>query len=387
MDTLFLHGKVITPAGVIEDGVVWARDGKILSVREKAELTIPVSAELVDAGGLFVAPGLIDAHMHGAHGYDFMTCTPDQLIELLAWLPSTGVTSVLPTLASSPLDEELEMVRLLGEACRRPSLGAQIVGLHLEGPYFSPEKRGAQPANAIRFPDLDQMRQLVDASGRSVRLVTLAPELPGAIPLIQYLVSEGITASAGHSNATYEEMAVAVQTGVSRVAHLYNGMSAFSHRAPGVAGAALDEERIYAEIVLDGFHVHPAAARVALRAKGMQRLVLVTDATQAAGLGDGIYIRPGNRKVIVKDGAARLESGELAGSTLTMNRAVANAQAFLGLTLPQAIQLASQTAAESLGLRGKGRLEPGCDADLILVNDEMRVSGAWVSGNKVYTGV
>ena len=384
MDTLIVHGQVITPTGVIEDGVVWARDGKIVSIQKNTAMTIPVSAEVVDAGGLYVAPGFIDAHTHGGRGYDFMTCTPGQLDELLAWLPSTGVTSVLPTLSSSPLEAELEMVQLLGKAYRRPSPGAQIVGLHLEGPYFSPEKRGAQPANALRSPDVDEVRRLVEASGRSVRLVTLAPELAGALSLIHYLVREGIVASAGHSNATYEEMAAAVEAGVSRVAHLFNGMSAFSHRAPGVAGAALDEERIYAEIVLDGFHVHPAAARVAWRAKGLERLVLVTDSTQAAGLGDGIYVRPGNRKVIVKDGAARLETGELAGSTLTMERAVANARAFLGLSLPQAVQLASRTAAESLGLRAKGRLEPGCDADLILVDEEMHVHGAWVGGIKVY---
>jgi N-acetylglucosamine-6-phosphate deacetylase len=402
MDTLILHGKVITPAnalaqiartnagswrdpsGVIDDGALWARDGVIVSVQESARAAVPAGAQVVDAGGLYVAPGLIDAHTHGGHGFDFMTCTQEQLEELLAWLPSTGVTSLLPTLASSPFEEELEMVRRLAEARQRPPAGAQMIGLHLEGPYFSPEKRGAQPAKALRWPDLEEMRRLVEASQHSVRLVTLAPELPGAIPLIQYLVQQGIVASAGHSNATYEETMAAVEAGLSRVAHLFNGMSAFGHRAPGLAGATLAEDRIYAEIVLDGIHVHPAAARVALRAKGPERLVLVTDSTQAAGLGDGIYIRPGERKVIVKDGAARLETGGLAGSILTMDRAVANAAAFLELPLPQAVRLGSQTAADSLGLRRKGRLEAGCDADLILVDDAMHVKAAFIAGKQVF---
>jgi N-acetylglucosamine-6-phosphate deacetylase len=215
--------------------------------------------------------------------------------------------------------------------------------------------------------------------------VTLAPELPGADELIRYLVAEGVVVSAGHSNATYEQTLDAIQAGVSRVAHLYNGMSPFTHREPGVTGAALDQEHVYAELILDGLHIHPAAARIAIHAKGLERIVLVTDATQAAGLGEGAYVRPGNRKITVKDGAARLESGTLAGSVLSMDRAVANACDFLSIGLDQAIRLASRNAAESLFLPTKGSLAPGFDADVILFDEEVRIRATIVAGKKVYS--
>jgi N-acetylglucosamine-6-phosphate deacetylase len=314
-----------------------------------------------------------------------MTADAGQLCEILTWLASTGVTSVLPTLASSSFEEERQMVMRLHAVQQEQPFGTQILGLHLEGPYINPERRGAQPAGPIRLPNLAEMRDLLEACDHCIRLVTLAPELPGADELIHYLVAEGIIVSAGHSNATYEQMLGAVEAGVSRVAHLYNGMSPFTHREPGVAGAALDQDRLYAELILDGFHIHPAAARIAVRSKGLERIVLVTDATQAAGLGEGVYVRPGNRKIIVKGGAARLESGVLAGSILSMDRAVATARAFLGISLDQAIRLASRNVAESLHLPTKGSLAPEFDADVILFDEDIRIKATFVGGRKVYS--
>jgi N-acetylglucosamine-6-phosphate deacetylase len=384
MDTIILHGNVLTPNGILEDGAVLMSSGKITAIAPSVGLEMTPGAEVTDAGGLFVSPGFIDAHTHGGKGFDFMTCTATELDEVLAWLASCGVTAVLPTLASSPFDLELEMAQHLGTAVHRASPGAAIVGLHLEGPYINPEKRGAQPVGPIRLPDLEEMRALIEASGHTVRLVTLAPELPGALDLVRYLVRMGIVASAGHSNATYQEMLVGIQAGITRVAHLYNGMSPFNHREPGVTGAALEQDGVFAELVMDGIHVHPAAGRIAIRSKGLDRVVLISDATQAAGLGDGIYTRPGNRKIIVKDGEARLESGSLAGSTLTMDRAVANAEAFLGLSLDHAIQLASWNAANSLNLPGRGCLASGYLADVIILDREVHIQATFVSGLKVY---
>jgi N-acetylglucosamine-6-phosphate deacetylase len=206
--------------------MVFIRDGKIRAVQPGTTATLPVGAEITDAQGMFVAPGLIDTHTHGGNGFDYMTCTAQELEQVLAWLPSTGVTSVLPTLSSSPFEPELEMVSRLAEACQRSSAGAVIAGLHLEGPFISLEKRGAQPKDAIRPPSLVEMRRLVEAGRGCVRLVTLAPELPGAIDLIRYLVGEGIVASAGHTSASYEEMLAAIELGLSRAAHLFNGMAA-----------------------------------------------------------------------------------------------------------------------------------------------------------------
>lgn len=384
MDTVILHGNLLTPTGILEDGAVWMRAGIITAITTHPEHALPQDTRVIDAGGLYVSPGFIDAHSHGGKGFDFMTCSSSELDEVLAWLASTGVTAILPTLATSPFDQEIEMVRRLGAASQRNFPGTALVGLHLEGPYIHPEKRGAQPAGPIRLPDLDEINALVEASGHTIRLVTLAPELNGALEVIQALVKQGIVVSAGHSNATYQEMVLGIEAGITRVAHLYNGMSSFNHRAPGVAGAALEQDKVFAEIVLDGIHVHPAAARIALRSKGLSRLVLVSDATQAAGLGDGIYIRPGNRKVIVKDGAARLESGELAGSTLTLDRAVANAVAFLGLPLEQAVQLASLNAARSLNLPAQGCLAANYVANLTIFDRDVRIQATFVNGQKVY---
>jgi N-acetylglucosamine-6-phosphate deacetylase len=384
MDIVILHGKLLSPTGLLEDGALSMRAGRIAAIGASRSFEGKTTAEVFDAGGLFVSPGFIDAHTHGGNGYDYMTANADQLQEILAWLVSTGVTSVLPTLASSSFEEERQMVTRLRAACKKQTLGAQILGLHLEGPFLNPEKRGAQPTEPIRLPSLAEMQDLMQASGGCIRLVTLAPELPGADELIHYLVAEGVVVSAGHSNATYEEMLSAMQAGVSRVAHLFNGMSPFSHREPGLAGAALEQEPLYAELILDGLHLHPAAARIAMRCKGLERIVLVTDATQAAGLGEGVYIRPGNRKIFVKDGAARLESGTLAGSILSMDRAVANARAFLGIRLDQAVRLASRNAAESLNLPTKGTLAPGYDADIVVFDDDIRIKATFVGGKKVF---
>jgi len=384
MDTCIIHGRLLLPAGLVEDGTLLIRGNKIVSILPGDSGRLPASADIYDAAGLYVAPGMIDAHTHGALGYDFMTCTAREMEEVLAWLPSTGVTSLLPTVSSSPFTQELEMVQRLAELQTLLSPGAAILGLHLEGPYLNPERRGAQPPEPLRAARLDEMRRLLEASRHTIRLVTLAPELPGALDLIAYLVKEDVAVNAGHSDATYEEMLKAMRAGLSRVAHLFNGMSPFNHRLPGVAGAALDQTGLYAEIVLDGVHVHPAAARIALHAKGIDRLMLITDATQAAGLGDGVYIRPGNRKIIVKDGAARLESGILAGSVLTMNGALANACAFLGLAPEQAIRMATCVPAESLNLPAKGSLAPGFDADIILFDEEIHIRAAFVCGRKVF---
>jgi N-acetylglucosamine-6-phosphate deacetylase len=276
------------------------------------------------------------------------------------------------------------MVARLRAAREKMLPGAQMIGLHLEGPFLNPEKRGAQPAEPIRLPNLTEMKDLIEAGGGCIKLVTLAPELPGADELIRYLISEGVVVSAGHSDAEYQQVIDALRVGVSRVAHLYNGMSPFTHREPGLAGAALEQDGIYAELILDGLHIHPAAARIALRSKGLERIMLVTDATQAAGLGEGVYVRPGNRKIIVKDGAARLESGTLAGSILTMDQAVANAKAFLGISLNQAVQLASRNVAESLHLPAKGSLAPGYDADVTLFENDIRIKATFVRGQKVF---
>lgn len=379
------HGKVVTPKEVIEDGAILIADGRIVAIDKTCVLRIPPDATVLDVHGMVVAPGFIDAHAHGGGGYDFMESTPEQIGAILRWMASTGVTGVLATVATARLEEQVRIVKLLREACERNMPGAAILGIHLEGPYIHQGKRGAQPEQGIRLPSIAEMEELIEISGGTIKLVTLAPELPGALELVRFLHQQKIIASVGHSDATYEQTVAAAEAGVTRATHLFNSMRGLHHRAPGIVGAVLVRDDMYAEIILDGIHLHPAIAQLVLRAKGFERVVLITDATQAAGLGEGVYVRPGNRKITVKDGAARLDSGTLAGSVLTMDKAVSNAVRWLGLPLTKALAMASQVAAESLGLQqSKGVIAPGKDADLVVFKDDVHIWLTMVKGQIIY---
>ncbi|MFW5941712.1 MAG: N-acetylglucosamine-6-phosphate deacetylase [Chloroflexota bacterium] len=388
-----INGAVAAPDGVVESGVVLLDGGAIRAVGVASGVDVPPGATVLDASEALVVPGFIDGHTHGGNGFDYMSAGEAEIATILGWLPQSGVTGVLATIASASLEQQLDLLRRLRAVQRQRPSGAAILGVHLEGPYIHPEKRGAQPASAVRAPNLAEVETILEEAGDLVRLVTLAPELDGALELIRFLADRGVVVSAGHTKATYEQMQAAVEAGVSRVAHVFNAMSPLHHRHPGVPGFVLTEPRVYAELILDGYHVDPVVARLLLRAKGVERVTLITDATQAAGLGDGAYVRPGGREIVVRDGAARLraerpeEQSEqpLAGSVLTMDRAVGNATRWLDLSLPQAASMAGAVAAESLGLaRQKGALAPGRDADIVLLEAKGRVRMTLVAGEVVY---
>ena len=385
--TGIIHGDVLTPTGIIRDGAIYIKDNRIDAVGETKAVQIPEEAMVLHAGGYLVAPGFIDAHIHGGNGFDFMSDKPGDIDAILDWLASTGVTGVYPTIATTPLEEQLGAIKLLTEARKRKVAGAAILGLHLEGPYISREKRGAQQEEATRLPNQDEMAQLIEAGEGTIKIVTLAPELPGAIELIQYLVDQNVIVSIGHTAASYEQIMQAIDVGARRASHLFNGMTAFHHRRPGAVGAILTRDEVCAEVILDGVHLHPATVEIVLRSKGLSKVSLVTDAIAAAGAGDGAFIGLGNQKISVKNGVATLEGGNLAGSTLKMNQAVKNAVELLGLTLDQAMRLASQVVAESLGYEvqaTKGVISPGKDADLIILDHNLNIFLTMVGGNVVF---
>jgi N-acetylglucosamine-6-phosphate deacetylase len=385
--TGIIHGDVLTPTGIIKDGAIYIKDNRIDAIGETKAVQIPGEARVLHAGGYLVAPGFIDAHIHGGNGFDFMSDKPGDIDAILDWLASTGVTGVYPTIATTPLEEQLGAIKLLTEARKRKVAGAAILGLHLEGPYISREKRGAQQEEAIRLPNQDEMAQLIEAGEGTIKIVTLAPELPGAIELIQYLVDQNVIVSIGHTAASYEQIMQAIDVGARRASHLFNGMTAFHHRRPGAVGAILTRDEVCAEVILDGVHLHPATVEIVLRSKGLSKVSLVTDAIAAAGGGDGAFIGLGNQKINVKNGVATLEGGNLAGSTLKMNQAVKNAVELLGLTLDQAMRLASQVVAESLGYEvqaTKGVISPGKDADLIILDHNLNIFLTMVGGNVVF---
>ena len=372
-----LVGEVLAPEP-LGRAVVVVGGGKILEiVRSPRSADLP--RELREVPGL-ICPGFIDLQVNGAFGID-VGPDAEALAELAHELPKTGTTSFLPTALSWSTERYDPFLEALKDASGSP--GANILGAHMEGPFLAPTRRGAHdPANLCPV-DLDFARRLVDSG--MVRMMTLAPELPGAKEAIRLLTDGGSVASAGHTNASYEETLQAIDAGLSMGTHLYNAMSHLEHRAPNAVGALLVDDQVRAGIIADGVHVHEGALRLAYRQKGPEGLALVTDAMEAAGMPPGEYELSG-RKVRLEDGEVRLPDGTLAGSALTMDRAVSNTVELLRVPIRDAVRMATQTPAEILGIHGKGRIVPGADADLVLLAPSGAVYETIVGGETVYLG-
>lgn len=350
-------GERLTDTGSSPLAVV---DGRIVEAPPK--YVEPGRGTTIEADGLLVAPGYIDLQINGGYGLDLAT-EPESMWELARSLPQHGVTSFLPTIISSP---PTVTDRALAALTARPDghHGAEPLGLHFEGPMLHPERAGAHdPANLVA-PDPALVARWTRANG--VALVTLAPELAGVMEVIDFLTANGVTVSAGHSTATASEAAAAFDAGVSMVTHLFNAMNPLNHRAPGLAGAALADERVAVGLIADGVHVDPVAVKVVWRAKRPERTVLVTDAVAAQGLGPGHH-HLGNRVIVADTTSVRTEDGVLAGGVLTMDRAVVNAIAFTGCTIAEAVIAASTTPAEVIGSTDRGHLRPGAVADIVLL--------------------
>jgi len=333
----------------------------------------------------FVSPGFIDLQINGGFGVE-VGDEPAALAQLAEKLPATGVTSFLPTLVSSSSTKIRAAAQALATfASAEPRYpGAQALGLHLEGPLLAPARHGAHDLRPIEAASAAELARVVPELGPGIiRLVTLAPERDGALALIGRLKEAGVTVALGHTEATHAQMAAGFDAGASLVTHLFNAMSPFTHRAPGAAGAALTDDRVTVSLIADGVHLHAAALALAIKAKRPGRVALITDATAAAGRRAGSY-RLGGR-VVVSDGhAVRLPDGTLAGSALLMDRAVRNVIALAGVSAAEALRAASETPASVLGLARKGRLAPGCDADLVLLDRKLHVRGTFVSGRAVF---
>ena len=352
--------------------------GKILDVVRSPRFA-ELPAERREVRG-FICPGFIDLQINGAFSIDVGT-EARALEGLGRELPKTGVTSFLPTAISWPAERYAGFVDAIREASSSP--GATILGAHIEGPFLSPARKGAHDPANLQPVNLELTERL--ASSGTVRMMTLAPELPGAKEAIRLLRSRGVVPSAGHTEAGYEEMLRAIDAGLRMCTHLYNAMSPFEHRAPGAVGALLTDGRVRAGIIVDGVHAHEGALRLAYRQKGPEGLALVTDAMEAAGMAEGEYELSG-RRVRLEKGSVRLPDGTLAGSALTMDRAVRNAVEFMGAPLQDAVRMASETPAEILGVSGKGRIRPGADADLVVLGTKLTVEETIVAGEIIYHG-
>ena len=377
------NGRLITPFQEIEQGAVLIEGRRIVALGPTQKLILPEGMRIIDVGGNIVAPGFLDLHIHGTSGHDVMEASIEGLRAMAEILASQGTTGFLPTTMTAPSCEILAALQTIREAAEKSSEGAEILGAHLEGPYLNPEHAGAQPLAYIRPPSLEEFDGFL-AAYEGVRLLTLAPEQPGALELVSHAHKRGVTISIGHSGAGYETVLEGVRRGLTYAAHTFCGMKALHHRDPGPVGAVLSLDEIRAEVIADNIHVHPAVVKILARAKGVAGVVLVTDSSPLAGLPDGSY-HLHNQEMKVQKGLIRTAAGRLAGSALSMDRAVKNVLADAELTLPQAIQMATYNPACSIGVEtSKGSLAPGKDADLVVLDEDLKVRLTMIKGRVVY---
>lgn len=373
MKNVIINGKVILEDSIKELNVFF-ENGKITEVSNR----VPTDETVIDAKGLYVAPGMIDVHTHGRNGSDTMYATFKDLNNISVSELKTGVTSFLPTTMTMPA-EDIKKAIAAGYDNKDKVEGAKILGMHLEGPFFSVKYKGAQPEECMIAPTVENYLSFVGEHPDFVKKISLAPEIEGAVDLIKYLREQNVVVSMGHTDATYEEAVKAIEAGATSGTHTYNAMTPLKHREPGVVGAVMLHDEVYAELILDGIHVSFPAAKILSRMKGADKLILITDSLEAAMLPDGTY-ELGNQKVYVKDGQARLKSGNLAGSTANLNQCVRNAYKHLDLPLYEAIGYATKNPADHLGLKDYGRIKEGCVADMILIDDEIDIKRVILNG-------
>jgi N-acetylglucosamine-6-phosphate deacetylase len=376
-------GDAVLPDRMVQDALVLIEGERIAYAGRKEGGEVPAGAQRYDAAGCMVIPGLIDTHVHGTHGVDVMLHGVEGIRRISSRFPQYATTAWLPSTIAARHGELLQAVRWCVEA-RNGSDGAAIVGIHVEGPYINLKRKGAQPEEGIRDPDLDEVRELLEAAEGQMRVMTLAPELPGGTELIRMLVRNGVIASMGHSDATYDQALEGIAAGATHATHLFNAMRPIHHRDPGLITACLNEPEVLAEVIPDGVHLHPHVVQLALRTKGPDRAALITDAFSATGLPDGSHTL-GPHRVRVEGPLCTLEDGTIAGSILTMNLAVRNAMRFAGISLVEAVRMSSLVPARVAACEDrKGSLEAGKDADVAVLDREFRCLATWVRGRLVY---
>lgn len=355
-------------------------NGKIVQIDLESKINSSTTYETIDGQGLYLSPGFIDIHNHGNSGYDFMDGTKEALDRISNYHLDNGTTSFLATIISQSYDNMIEAALNIKAYDNKDY--SQLLGIHLEGPFFSMDKKGAQPGDHIKEPDLNFIEKIHHILGKKLVMVSLAPEKQGALELISYLKDKGIKVTMAHSNASYDETILAINRGLTIASHLYNGMRPFNHREPGIIGGSLTDDRVYCEIIYDRVHLHDVAVEIALRMKGKEKIVLVSDSMRAAGLVDGIYDL-GGQKVTVKEGVARLEDYSLAGSTLNLRTGVYNMVKYMKRPLHEAVHIASLSPASAIGIeRKKGSIDIGKDADLIVFDDHINIKSVIIGGRR-----
>jgi len=382
--TILTARRLYDGSRLIDHPIVVVEDGRIASIATRAKSSVPSGARIVDFPDATLAPSFFDIHIHGAAGHDAMEATPEALAAMGRFLASRGAASFLATTVTAPLDTTLCAVSGLAKLIAAPPAegAAHPLGIHLEGPFLSHLKRGAQPAEHLLSPDIAVFDRLFDAAEGHVRLMTLAPELPGAAELVEHATRRGVRVSLGHSDATAAETRAAIAAGAVSATHTFNTMRPLDHREPGILGTILADDSLFAELICDGIHSAPEITKIWWRAKGPDRAILVTDAMSAAGMPDGEY-RLGGFPVEVSNGRA-MTGGVLAGSVLTLDRALQNFLAFTGASLDQGLRLLTANPARLIGLGAEaGSLAAGGAANLVAVGADGTLAASFLNGRLV----
>ncbi len=383
--TAIYADRALTPLEEITDCVILVEDRRISAIGHRESVSVPLGAREIRAPGMTIIPGFVDVHIHGAGGHDVMDADSAPLKTVAQTVARFGTTSFVATTVTAPFDRtcrSLEGIARFIHAQTQPEPNfpaAQILGIHFEGPFISHARRGVHPEEWIAAPSVASLHQMLSAAAGCARILTLAPELPGALDLIAAARAENLVVAMGHTDATFDQTQSAIQRGASHAVHVFNAMRPFSHRETGVLGAVLTSPDVTTELIADGVHVDSAAMRLLFAVKSTGRVVLVSDATSAAAMPDGPY-RLGTFEVTVAGGVCRNAQGRLAGSTLTLDRALRNVVA-LGVPLADAVRMLTLNPATLLGLElTKGVLAPGADADLVFLNSGLHVAGVMTRG-------
>ena len=385
----FTAGRLLTPTVAVEHPLVLVEHGRVVDISARSSRQVPAGVSTCDFGDSVMAPGYVDLHIHGSAGYDVMDDTAVALPAIEQLLARHGVTSYFPTTVTAPMDTTLRALERLADAIEKRELDlerqnvdgkirALPLGIHLEGPFISHARRGVHPPENLLPATLPLFEKFWQAARGRIRMITIAPELEDAPEVIAEAARRGVCVSLGHSDADFAAAERGIVAGARHATHTFNAMRPLHHRSPGILGAVLTDGRVSADIIADGVHLDPAIVKLLADAKGPKQTVLITDATSATGMPEGRY-RLGSIEVDVRDGKCMVD-GKLAGSVLTMDRAVRNLARFAEWDLPQAVAAASQNPARVARIANKGALAVGADADFVVLNSEGEVLRTFVGG-------
>jgi len=385
MNYVIKNGDIYTPEDIIDKGLLVLKGRKIHRILYPDSIdqwNIDGDYTVIDAQGDVVVPGFIDLHIHGGAGADTTDSTVEDIRKIADFHLQNGTTGLLlSTMSGSSRDDLKQQVNLISQTMEYCD---SILGIHLEGPYLNPDYSGMYPSSTFRLPDVNEIKELMDISFNNIRMITIAPELEGALDLIGWCAGHGIVPSLGHSKADYELILKSIALGLSHVTHIFNAMPALHHRDPGAVGAALMDDRLSVQVICDGIHLHPLIIKMIVRLKNCHNICLVTDAMRAAGMPEGTYNLGKFMKVEYKNGCIRSQEGGLASTPMTMIESFKNLIAFGDISFSQAIQAVSATPAKVLGIADiTGSISEGYDADILILDRELNIKNIFLKGEQV----